>query len=346
MKRGWAVAVLAFLGASLFVVLPLGAQEPAPAGIHNPYLGQKVPGAVAELFAPGVVSTGMFTRDVAMTPDGRELYFTVVLGQFDTAAILVTKEGPDGKWSAPEVCPFASDPSYLTLEPCISPDGKRFFFASNRPVKAGGKKADFNIWSMERKGDGWGEPAPLPAPVNSEAPEFFPSVTRWDTLYFTRENPDGSNTIYRSVWKDEHYQALDKLPPQVNCGKDRFNAFVAPDEGMVILGAVGLEGGQGGVEYVAVFRNGDDTWSGPVNLGPAVNTAGSQEYAASLSPDGKVLFFMSGRKRDGGVRGPLTAARLSEMHDSAGFGTPSIWWIDAAFLESLRPKKAASPKAK
>ncbi len=40
--------------------------------LSGPFLGQALPDSIPELFAPGVVSTGMFTRDVAISPDGDE----------------------------------------------------------------------------------------------------------------------------------------------------------------------------------------------------------------------------------------------------------------------------------
>ena len=47
--------------------------------LRGPYLGQEPPGLEPRLFAPGVVSTGLATRDLAMTPDGDELYFRSLL---------------------------------------------------------------------------------------------------------------------------------------------------------------------------------------------------------------------------------------------------------------------------
>jgi hypothetical protein len=305
-------------------------------------VGQKPPGKQPEIFAPGVVSTGMYTRDVAMTPDGKEFYFSVVQGSNEFATILATRLSPNGLWTRPEVCVFAADPRYKTLEPCISPDGRRFFFVSNRPKATGsGAPGSYDIWVMDREGEGWGAPRNLGAPVNSEADEYFPSVTRWDTLYFTRESPDGTNSIYRSVWKDGRYQAPDKLPAQVNCGADRFNAFVSPDESYVILPAVGVRDSVGGVDYYAAFRSPDDTWSGPVNLGSAVNTKGSQEYSPYVSRDGKYFFFMSSRVKEGALApgGSLDWPTLRAMHDAPGYGAPAVWWVDASFIEALRPRK-------
>jgi hypothetical protein len=35
------------------------------------YLGQRLPGSGPELFAPGIVNTGLPTRDITIAPDGR-----------------------------------------------------------------------------------------------------------------------------------------------------------------------------------------------------------------------------------------------------------------------------------
>ena len=45
--------------------------------ISGPYLGQAPPGRTPELFAPGVVSTGLDELNSVFSPDGRELYFCV-----------------------------------------------------------------------------------------------------------------------------------------------------------------------------------------------------------------------------------------------------------------------------
>ena len=57
------------------------------------------------------------------------------------------------------------------------------------------------------------------------------------------------------------------LGPEVNCGSNRFNVFVAADESFAIVPALGREDGLGGVDYYVVFRSEDDTWSEPVNMG-------------------------------------------------------------------------------
>jgi len=81
---------------------PPGAHDTAqatPAAVpelRGPYLGQEPPGLEPRLFAPGIVSTGLATRDLAMTPDGDELYFSVTLG--DRTMIMVAHQ-VNGVWT-------------------------------------------------------------------------------------------------------------------------------------------------------------------------------------------------------------------------------------------------------
>lgn len=306
--------------------------------LKGPYLGQKPPGKTPELFAPGIITTGMLTRDVAMTPDGKELYFCVAVGNYTFSTILVTKE-VNGQWTEPEVVPHMEDPNYMNFEPCISHDGKKFFFLSNRPDTAKGKtKGNQDIWVMERTGNGWGEPYNLGGPVNTKDGEFFPSVTRDGTLYFSRSK-GRQNLIYRSRLKEGKYIEPEKLPKQVNCGAAQYNAFIAPDESYIIVPAVGREDSLGGTDYYIVFRNKDDTWNEPINMGEKINTPGTREYSASLSPDGKYLFFMSSRTLPKEkLPAKLTYRFLKEIYNKPQNGNSDIYWIDAKIIEDLRLK--------
>jgi len=126
--------------------------------LSGPYLGQQPPAMEPQVFAPGIVSTALNTRDMAISPDGKEIYFCVNLANYTFSTILVTRL-QNGSWSEPEVMRHMEDPDTRNIEPCISPDGKRFFFMSNRPdISKGETKGDEDIWVMERNGDSWGQP--------------------------------------------------------------------------------------------------------------------------------------------------------------------------------------------
>jgi Tol biopolymer transport system component len=305
--------------------------------LTGPYLGQTPPGDTAERFAPGIVSSGLYTRDVAITPDGKEIYFGVVLGNYDYYAIMVTRL-EHGRWTEPRVAPFSGD--YNELEPAISPDGKKFFFFSFRPLDGvGAPKEDSDLWVMERVGEGWGEPRNVGAPVNSERSEYFPSVASDGTLYFCRDGEGRSSQIYRSRLVDGVYAEPERLGPEVNSTNMQYNAFIAPDQSYLIFASPLREDGLGRDDYYISFRDEADRWTGPINMGEKVNTPGGLEYSPYVSPDGKYFFFMASRSRFAEERPkkPLTLRDLERIHAESGNGLADIFWIDAGFIQELRP---------
>ncbi len=311
--------------------------------LSGEYLGQTPPGEEPELFAPDIVSTGIYTRDIAITPDGGEIYYGVSIGPFTT--IMQTKL-ENGRWTRPEVAPFSADPGYMNLEPHISPDGQRFFFLSNRPIEGGalepeevGTWVNQDIWVMDRVADGWSEPFNLGPPVNSSDEEYFPSVTADGTIYFSRQASGSQEShIYRSRLVDGTYGPVEKLPPQVNSTAVQFNAFVAPDESYLILGVFGRDDSLGSADYYIVFRNQDDVWSEPINMGATINTPRGGEWSPFVSRDGRYFFFMSSRTRPlKSFPERLTAESLWEAYTNPQNGNADIYWVDAAFIDGLRP---------
>ena len=326
----------------------LSAQSQAPGGpeaipgASGAYLGQSPPGDTPVLFAPGIVSTGMLDRDIAMMPDGSEIYFGVAGPAYAFSAIMVTRRLPDGRWTAPEVAPFVAPYPARDLEAAISPDGKRLYFLSDRPpAGSDGPYGNSDIWVVDRTGGGWGEPYNLGAPVCSADQEYFPSVTRDGTLYFTRQKKgERGNFIYRSRLVDGKYAEPEKLPGQVNAGPAQFNAFVAPDESYLIVAIVGRPDAIGRSDYYVCFRSTDDSWSEPVNLGPKINVPDAEGYSPYVTPDGKYFFFMSNRSAGlEQMRGRrLSRTETQRIHTSPGNGSADTYWVEAAFIEALRPR--------
>ena len=338
-----AQAMLALCLGGAWGCAPDADRAPTFPELRGPYLGQTPPGAVPRVFAPGIVSTGLYERDVAMTPDGGEFYYGVVSGQH---AVIMETRLRDGRWTKPEVAPFSRNPRYLNLEPHISPDGQRFYFLSTRPPDGApvpdslvGQWVNQDIWVMDRVGDGWSEPYNLGAPVNSDAPEFFPSTTRDGTIYFTREHSETrESVIYRARRDGAGFGEPERLPATVNSTTQQYNAFIDPDERYLLLGVFGRDDSFGGTDYYAVFRTEDDRWSGPVNLGAHINRPRGSEWSPYVSPDGKYFFFMSTRPADpGALPAEVTATELAALHLRAENGNPDIYWVDAGFIETLRP---------
>ena len=333
----------------LTALIPWAADGAAPRDdfpvLRGPYLGQPPPGAQARLFAPGIVATGMHERDVAMTPDGRELYFGVTVGHFVT--ILVTRL-ENGRWTEPAIVPFAADLKYFYFEPCLSADGKRMLFLTNRPTQgeepaAGGTHQ--NIWAVDRGEDGrWGAPYDLGPPVNTADAEFFPSLTRDGTLYFTRSDPKFERTaILRSRLVGGRYQEPEALPAAVNGRGRPYNAFVARDESYLIASVDGRDDSRTPrlPNYYIFFRDGEGSWSEGVNLGDRANFQGAEASSSCVSPDGKYFFFSSTKAREiaSSPEKPATSRTLREYFAAPQNGNSDIYWIEASWLETLRPPR-------
>ncbi len=287
--------------------------------LTGPYLGQDPPGTEAELFARELIDTDLNTRDIALTPDGRTLYFSTNNHGHTYSTIYETRI-VDGRWTKPRIAPFATDTSYRSGEPFVAPDGEKMYFISTRPTASGFPENDYDIWVMERDEEGWGEPSNLGAPVNTELDEFFPSVTSTGTIYFTRTIPSEGTFIFRSRLVGGQYAEPERLGDVVNSTTDQYNAFIAPDESYLIVPNGRRFDSRGGTDYYICFRSSNDTWTGPINMGSEVNSEYSREWSAYVSPDGEYLFFMSDR-------GPVDV------------GTSKIFWIEAGFLNDLRPKR-------
>jgi hypothetical protein len=294
------------------------------------------------LFAPGIITTGTYTRDVAMTPDGSQIFFGVLLGSI--TAIIETRRGEDGVWTEPEVAPFSRDSRFFNLEPHISPDGSKLLYLSTRVENPEPDElrnwSNQNIWVVDRQGDGWGAPYPLGPPINSEDAEFFPSMTRDGTLYFTRGLNGGQESyIYRSRLVDGQYQEPERLGPSVNSTPNQFNAFISPDESYLILCTGNREDTVGGTDYYIVFRNEADEWSNPINMGEPVNSALAGEFSPYVSPDGRFFFFMAIRPFDvEHLPDTLTWEYLKGFRQMPETGNAGIYWMDAGFIEDLRPE--------
>jgi hypothetical protein len=179
-----------------------------------------------------------------------------------------------------------------------------------------------------------------------DAPEYFPSTTRTGTLYFTREVEEDNHNrslIFRSRRVDGKYTEPEPLPPEVNPGDNQFNAFIDPDERFLIIGMMGREDAIGRVDYYIAFRDEDDSWIGPINMGESINTPDNRVASPYISPDGRYFFFASTRKPadDTGEDHRRDYGELQRMRTRPGNGSSDIYWVETAFIETLRPAPGA-----
>lgn len=304
----------------------------------GPYFGQKLPGKTPALFAPGIVSTGLYDRDLAVDRLGSEVYWTVMGNDH---AVIVGSREVRGQWTKPEVLPFSGGPVVLDAEPALSPDGQRLYFLSTRPKDGSAPKPGWvnqDLWCVEKQLKGWSEPRNLGAPVNSDDEEFFPSFTAKGDLYFTRGKEGGKvSEVWRARWDGKGFTRAERLPEVINGAGPAFNAAISPDESMLVFCAAKRKGNLGGSDYWVSFRSPQDAWSEPVNLGAPFNGPGLQAIAPAFSADGRFFFFSTNRRTL-----PKDAKRtwmgLQQERTVPGNGNSDVWWVSVEALEALRPK--------
>lgn len=291
------------------------------------------PGTV-ELFAPGVISTDLGERDASFHPSGNELYFTLWTGRF---GVIMVSKSMNGRWTQPQTASFSG--YHSDLEPFVTTDGERLYFASTRPVESDGKAADYNLWYVERVGDDWSSAKPL-NDVNTEADEFYPTVDQSGVLYWTAAYEDsfGGEDIWLASPTDSGFSKRVNAGPGVNTGRDEFNAMISPDGSWLAFGSFGRDDGFGGGDLYISFRGDDGMWQDAINMGPEVNSP-HLDFCPGISPDARAFLFSSrrtGLQPTSEVR--RTYDRLSRALREPGNGRSDIYWVSADLIDDLREK--------
>lgn len=275
------------------------------------YLGQTPPGNAPQIFAPGVISlTNRCETYPTFSPDGKEMFFSVVNTSWTTGKIFHTQE-LNGNWTVPVAADFSNN-NYINWESFISPDGNRQFFTSkNRPPST-----SYDIWMIERISDtSWTTPVRLNSPVNSNATDGSACVTNNGTIYFTslRGGGYGGSIIYWAKFIDSAYSQVESLGNIIQTTSGEAEPFMAPDESYMIFISEYRAVGHGGYDLWICFRKNDSSWTVPVNMGPGINTA-DDEYGPRVTTDGKYLFF---------------------TRENRG-NTMDIYWVSSGIIDSLR----------
>ncbi|MFD0749366.1 hypothetical protein ACFQZS_04375 [Mucilaginibacter calamicampi] len=291
------------------------------------YLDNSLPTDTPRLFAPGIVSDGLNNRDFTISPSGNELFFTLQQPRFISSTILYMRK-ENGKWSNPMVAPFSG--KYRDLEAAFSPDGNTVYFSSDRPLKAGETKKDFDIWKVKRLADGkYAEPENLGSTVNSAKDEFFPSVTKTGDLYFTVQAAygKGSEDIVECKLTDKGYLAPVSLPEDINTKFDEFNAFIDPDGQFIIFTSYGRADDMGRGDLYIARKDAAGKWLPAKHL-PAPYNSPLLDYCPYVTPDKKYLFFTSPRintalqniqQKDYG--------QITSLLNGPGNGADDIYWV-------------------
>jgi len=183
----------------------------------------------------GKVNTKYHEGAFSFSPDGKTIYFTrnnyykkVKSDSLGISRLKIYKATWNGMfWDNVEELPFNSD-YFDTGHPAVTPDGKRMYFASDRPGTYG--KSD--IFYVEIFEDGtFGEPIHLGPEINTEGREDYPYFID-NTLYFSSDGHPGlgGRDIFASKLVDGKFSRARNLGLPVNSGKDDITFVYYPDQ--------------------------------------------------------------------------------------------------------------------
>lgn len=272
----------------------------------GPYLGQTPPGAIPEVFAPGIINRdesteleGMFGSDMNtfyFSRAGEEYAGVVTVGEFkgeNSSYGLAVIEYKDDKWQHSVIAKAVGEAS-------ISPDGNTIL------LKTG---------YIERTNDGWSEVKNLGEPFENIS-IMRSAISANGTIYFDTYNRAMDIPLRYSRRVNGKYETPKLLGPQFGVGRYNAHPYIAPDESYIVFDSV-RDAGYGRSDLYISFREADGKWGAAINLGDKINTDASEKNP-SVSPDGKFIFFDRRKKR--------------------GNEDVTIYWVDAQIIETLRPK--------
>jgi hypothetical protein len=248
-----------------------------------------------EIFAKNIISTPLYERDFAISKDRNEIMYS--LGDFkQKKRFLVQIKKLNNSWSAPEVLNISGE--HQDIEPFFSVDGKKLFFASNRPLEKDSKRNDYNIWFSEKKSGLWGEPKALDTIINTQKDEFYPSVSANGNLYFTAVRKDGIGTedIFMAVYTDGKYQKPKVLSEHINSKTYEFNSYISPNEDLLIFSSFGRSDGFGGGDLYFSKKDKAGNWEKAKNMGKEINSE-FLDYCPFLDTETNNLYFTSDRQK-------------------------------------------------
>jgi Tol biopolymer transport system component len=278
--------------------------------LTGPYLGQKPPGQVAEIFAPGVISTAAHEFSCCFSPDGREFYFTRRDPELGQNVVMVTKQ-VEGVWTEPAMASFAGP---FTFEPFVTPDNKRIYFQTGKVV--GGELLMFTMYA-DRTEAGWSEARDPGEPFNPMK-TMHVSSTLDGTIYTTDISGGGSFVTNKGPARPGSerlgvirpvggkYEKLEPLGPPLDREPKSQHPWIAPDESFIVYTVV-RPGETPANVLLFASRNKDGSWIEPRQLD--LGRAAGQPF---VSPDGRFLFFTS---------------------MEPGKGNGDIYWVDASVLK-------------
>ncbi len=257
-------------------------------------------GATYMLFQDSESALPCYQKTIALAPDDDKFkgaYYNVALAMYGQGKYEEAKKHAE---------------IFLAKKPTVAK-----FIEQTEKVK---RDCDFAVLAIKNPVDF--KPTQLPAPLNTFFLQYFPALTGdQKTIVFTvRKKPSSSKSniangadesIYVSQKNDqEQWSVPVSISDNINTPENEGTACISADGKTLVFTSCDQRGYRkmmGECDLFISYKQGDQ-WSEPENLGSAVNSR-SWESQASLSADGKTLYFVSARPNGKGGRDIWTSKK-------------------------------------
>ena len=343
--RSWAIRLLiAFLVLIPLALFVLRALAPViSSGVTPDATGANALGVGVRTQAVNMgstINTAFREAEPTFTADGRTMYFNCNNGDICVSHLVGTWE--EGSWTPPELVGTPISTEYEEFEPVINATGDKLYFTSIRPGS--------RLWGI---------------PFLSPFIDVFRVANSLTTAKLGRVfwGGLGLSDVYVSYWRDGAWSEPQNLndvasEPHINTPFEDHCLFFSAD-GNEAFWTSTRPGGFGGND-IWTSRRVDGQWTEPENLGPNVNSSGS-EHTSIPTLDGRSLYVTSDRpggfggediyvttRSTDGVWGPLVnlgplvngpgddrcpmwtpdlRVFLFDSVREGGFGSRDIWWV-------------------
>lgn len=254
-------------------------QKPINPNLQKPLNELKPEDLNRREFAP-LINTQQDDYAPILSADGRTLY--LCRQHNGSEDIFVSYQNAQGEWSEPKPENAWNTSDKSEAPESISADGNRFYLF---------RQGKFHV--SQRTSKYWSTPTPLPPPFNQFNWQADLSISS-----------DGKAMLFAagsSVWNSDIYVCLQNdegkwgqpisLGATINTARPDRSPFIHPDGKTLYFSSQG-HGGLGDFD-IYMSKRLDDTWtnwSKPVNLGPAINTKGS-DWGFRVSTDGAFAYY-------------------------------------------------------
>jgi Tol biopolymer transport system component len=284
------------------------------------YLGLKQPDTYPQKFAPGFISVENETSHcLVFSPDGNHLVYTWADSAWSHWGIMYSRR-VKGQWLKPFLLKFEGSDK-IPFNPAFSNDSKNIVFTMVSTTWP-----DTDIYSIALTDSGYSSvPDRMDTPINTAGLDFGYFTDKDGSIYFTgrrKEFVGGLFDVY--VCREENGNFVTRNLKTLNSALDDAAPFISPDGTYMVYEQMVNEAGIVyndstariiRIDLFVSFRDKNNEWTIPINLGESINSDKYKTYRPVISPDGKFLFYSQTTKKGA-----------------------AVYWVNTKVIERLRPR--------